>query len=437
MANHEIGHGIQKILEMMDRQADRQILNMAFKRKGDAKTAVTEKIAEAFKKYVAGKEQPKGLARRVFDRIIDFMGKLRNYLSGRGFKSVNDIFGEVYSGELAKTHMAHEEQIKAELERIRGKYGHESDDQILKRLKDNAAPFRELKLTPETWKSEFGEDQTVKTPVGDVTLGRNQYLKLKAKSREKYFGLIKPTLTDPLYVVEVRDPKEGAERDTKRIYIKPFVGEDKNTYFTSITIQQDGKEISISSHPKEPGYLIKSIKKGRMLYDASARGIYTAAPMLHEHPTNAGRHLDESTSIVSQGEEPVKPTGKSEAQFSIEKKGHNIEIDDKEVESHLQEARGIKAMPMLGRIKKTLTQVGHEFTRHFPLLSSKHDGAVIDVLRQYENVPSYARTKAVDEMKGFVQGLSKEEYAAFERKLIFDDQILKRLKDNAAPFREL
>ncbi|MEO5358187.1 MAG: PBECR2 nuclease fold domain-containing protein [Nitrospirae bacterium YQR-1] len=180
------------------------------------------------------------------------------------------------------------------------------DDAILKTLKDNAAPFRELKLTPETWKSEFGENQTVKTPVGDVTLGRNQYIKLKAKSREKYFGLIKPTLTDPLYVVEVHDPKEGAERDTKRIYIKPFVDENKNTYFTSITIQKDGKEISISSHPKESEVLIKSIKKGEVLYSTSAREIYTAAPMLHEHPPTAGRPLDESTSNIPQEGESVK-----------------------------------------------------------------------------------------------------------------------------------
>ncbi|WP_420264589.1 PBECR2 nuclease fold domain-containing protein [Candidatus Magnetominusculus dajiuhuensis] len=168
----------------------------------------------------------------------------------------------------------------------------ENNPDILKRLKDNAAPFRELEFTPETWEREFGENQTVKTPVGDVTLGRNQYWKLRTKRREKYFGLIRPTLTDPLYVVEVHDPKEGAERDTKRIYIKPFIDKDKNTYFTSITIQKDGKEISISSHPKEPEYLIKSIKKGRMLYDTSARGIYIAASMPHEHPANAGRPLD-------------------------------------------------------------------------------------------------------------------------------------------------
>ncbi|MBF0458190.1 MAG: glycosyltransferase [Nitrospirae bacterium] len=188
-----------------------------------------------------------------------------------------------------------------------------TNDEILKSFKDKAAPFRNVKLTPQSWKAEFGENQVVDTPVGDVKIGNNQYLKLKGKNREQYFGLIKPTLSDPLYVVEVRDHKEGAERDSKRIYIKPFVDKNKNTYFTSITVQKNGKEISISSHPKESAPLIKiikegRIKEGRVLYSTAAREIYTAASMLHEHPAEAGRLLD--TSTLPQTTEPVK--GKNE-----------------------------------------------------------------------------------------------------------------------------
>ncbi|MBF0517610.1 MAG: hypothetical protein HQK97_10950, partial [Nitrospirae bacterium] len=69
--------------------------------------AVSETIADKFRDYVLGKEneqrnsEPKGLVRRIFDRIVEFTEKLKNYLNDRGFKSVNDIFGEAYRGELA------------------------------------------------------------------------------------------------------------------------------------------------------------------------------------------------------------------------------------------------------------------------------------------------------------------------------------------------
>ncbi|MCG6552232.1 MAG: glycosyltransferase [Candidatus Magnetominusculus sp. LBB02] len=182
-----------------------------------------------------------------------------------------------------------------------------SFEEILKKLKDNAAPFKKLELTPETWKNEFGENRTVKTPEGDVFIGMNQYLKLKTKdkgNRGKYFGLIKPTLADPSYVVEVKAPKEGAERDTKKIFIKPFKSKDGNTYFMSVTIQQGGKEISITSHPKDAKDLIGIIKKGEVLYSKSAPVLQPAASRPQEHPTSAGGHLDGST--IPQNTETIK-----------------------------------------------------------------------------------------------------------------------------------
>ncbi|MBF0458158.1 MAG: hypothetical protein HQK99_09715 [Nitrospirae bacterium] len=184
-----------------------------------------------------------------------------------------------------------------------------TDEEILKTLKDNATPFRKLELTPETWKNEFGENRTVMTPEGDVVIGMNQYLKLKTKdkgNREKYFGLIKPTLAEPLYIVEVKAPKEGAERDTKKIFIKSFRNEDGNTYFMSVTIQQGGKEISISSHPKDANNDLKGIiKRGEVLYPKSAPVLQPAASRPQEHPTSAGGHLYDST--LPHPAEPVKP----------------------------------------------------------------------------------------------------------------------------------
>ncbi|MBF0488548.1 MAG: hypothetical protein HQK98_10330, partial [Nitrospirae bacterium] len=101
---HEIGHGIQKTLEAMGRKTDKALLEAAFKKEAKANgEAVSETIADKFRDYVLGKEnaEPKGLVRRIFDRILEFGEKLKNYLNSRGFKSVNDIFGEAYEGKLA------------------------------------------------------------------------------------------------------------------------------------------------------------------------------------------------------------------------------------------------------------------------------------------------------------------------------------------------
>ncbi|MCG6551999.1 MAG: hypothetical protein L7F77_06700 [Candidatus Magnetominusculus sp. LBB02] len=102
---HEIGHGIQKTLDAMGRKTDKALLESAFKKEAKANgEAVSETIADKFRDYVLGKEnaEPKGLVRRIFDRIMEFTEKLKNYLNDRGFKSVNDIFGEAYRGDLAK-----------------------------------------------------------------------------------------------------------------------------------------------------------------------------------------------------------------------------------------------------------------------------------------------------------------------------------------------
>ncbi|MBV6342703.1 hypothetical protein [Candidatus Magnetobacterium casense] len=74
----------------------------------------------------------------------------------------------------------------------------EKTERIAQSLKDKAVPFRSLELTPENWRQEFGDSLTVDTPIGRVKMGENQYAKLLAKNRGKHFGLIKPTLTEPL-----------------------------------------------------------------------------------------------------------------------------------------------------------------------------------------------------------------------------------------------
>ena len=132
----------------------------------------------------------------------------------------------------------------------------------------NAEPAPELELTAENWDKEFGEDGMVDTPIGKVKMGENQFLKLLKKKRNSYFGMIKPTLVNPDMVLEENDPQDGAERDTKYLFVKTFVKSDGSRYvhFESVTVQKDNLEVSISSHEIGVNALMKKVHQDKMIH---------------------------------------------------------------------------------------------------------------------------------------------------------------------------
>lgn len=83
---------------------------------------------------------------------------------------------------------------------------------LLGQMKLLAESANDLELTPEAWETEFGESGEVETPIGSVKMGENQYFKLLKKKRTGYFGMIKPTLTNPDVVLEEYDPKRGCRK---------------------------------------------------------------------------------------------------------------------------------------------------------------------------------------------------------------------------------
>lgn len=93
---------------------------------------------------------------------------------------------------------------------------------LRKQMEDNAEQERILEHTEENWLKEFGKDSRVTTPIGSIKLGENQYKKAGRNDRIKRFGLLKPTLERPDVILEKSAPKEGAERQTKYLFIKSF-----------------------------------------------------------------------------------------------------------------------------------------------------------------------------------------------------------------------
>ena len=156
---------------------------------------------------------------------------------------------------------------------------------VISRMGTLAEEAPQLELTPENWLEQFGEDGKVETPIGEVKMGENQFIKLFSRKRAEYFGMIKPTLTAPDVILEETDPKDGAERDSKYLFIKSFVKPDggRIIHFESVTVRKDGMEVSISSHEIKDSAIKNKMQNDRILHlekklSLSSEGRLTETP---------------------------------------------------------------------------------------------------------------------------------------------------------------
>lgn len=130
---------------------------------------------------------------------------------------------------------------------------------------------QEIPLTIENWDKEFGEDGIVSTPIGDVKMGENQFVKLMRADRNGKLGMLKPTLEYPDAIVEENSKaKEGAhtERPSSFIFIKSFRKSDgtRYYYFTSVTVSVDGKEVVVSNQEKSRNRILRLLMEGSVIW---------------------------------------------------------------------------------------------------------------------------------------------------------------------------
>ena len=163
--------------------------------------------------------------------------------------------------------------------------------ELIARMKAAAEVAPSIELTPENWIAQFGVDGTVETPIGIVKMGANQLLKLYSLKRTEYFSMIHPTLNTPDVIIEKNAPAEGAERDSKYLFVKTFIKPDGSrlVHFESVTVQRDGMEVSISSHEAEGKAIKKEMQNGKILHlseslSPSSERYLTEAPSESEGP---------------------------------------------------------------------------------------------------------------------------------------------------------
>lgn len=198
---------------------------------------------------------------------------------------------------------------------------------LRQQMADNAEPERILEHTEDNWLQDFGKDGRVNTPIGSIKLGENQYKKAGREDRIKRFGLLKPTLERPDVILEKPAPKEGAERQTKYLFVKSFKKVDgtKILNFESITVKQGEDEVSISAHQIEPSKLLKELTESKMLWnrfrgDSNSLG------------ENQGSALTPSANNPSGKDSVLNPHSDAKIRNSFEitkENGGNLSVEDK------------------------------------------------------------------------------------------------------------
>lgn len=135
-------------------------------------------------------------------------------------------------------------------------------------MKANATVAPTVEINDANWK------ESVDTPVGSVKMGENQKAKLFAKGRELQYGMLLETLSNPDVVLEEKDKAQNMfhERPSSYLFVKTFQKEDgsKFVHFESVTVSQEGMEVSISSHIIRENQLKNKLKSDRLLYKATA-----------------------------------------------------------------------------------------------------------------------------------------------------------------------
>ena len=198
---------------------------------------------------------------------------------------------------------------------------------LRQQMADNAEPERILEHTEDNWLQDFGKDGRVNTPIGSIKLGENQYKKAGREDRIKRFGLLKPTLERPDVILEKPAPKEGAERQTKYLFVKSFKKVDGTNIlnFESITVKQGEDEVSISAHQIEPSKLLKELTESKMLWnrfrgDSNSLG------------ENQGSALTPSANNPSGKDSVLNPHSDAKIRNSFEitkENGGNLSVEDK------------------------------------------------------------------------------------------------------------
>jgi len=276
------------------------------------------------------------------------------------------------------------------------------DGTLVDAMLANPAPWRSVEPTAEWWAAEFGPTLTVQTPIGPVKLGENQRGKLLARERERYAGLIKPTLEQPALVIE---DDRGA-----RVFMRAFrPARGDAAGMVSVTYDKDGVQVQVTAGPRSDKRLRAIAESGRVLY----RWLAEESPRSDSPaPGPRGERAPDSAGSM--------PANSAEGKSPLLSQGTPADLAT-EVEERMEAARGVMPRSLMDRVREAAGTLKDVFTRHFVHLNKETDGVMIDALRVLETARSAAPILAQRAVVDVVRGLDRAELRTFERILILND----------------
>ena len=193
-------------------------------------------------------------------------------------------------------------------------------------MKANAVIVPTVEINDVNWK------ESVNTPIGTVKMGENQKAKLFAKGRKQQYGMLLETLSNPDIVLEEKDKEQNMfhERPSSYLFVKTFQKEDGSKYvhFESVTVSQEGMEVSISSHIIRENQLKNKLKSDRLLYKATAldapANTSAEQPIVSGSLSSDGKGNNISDSVQENGDKSSKT---KQSKSTAEEKPFNAVIE--------------------------------------------------------------------------------------------------------------
>lgn len=150
-------------------------------------------------------------------------------------------------------------QIKSKL--ANGLSGFKNEAELIKAFTAHSEPFRFVKFSESNYFSEFGVSGEIETPIGTVIIDFEDLDKIEKRFRQNYFGLLKPTLVDPLLIVK---------HENRELFIKSFNDRKRGViYFVCVAKDEFGYFSLSSAHEKAEKSIIKKIREGSVTYQNS------------------------------------------------------------------------------------------------------------------------------------------------------------------------
>ena len=138
-------------------------------------------------------------------------------------------------------------------------------NRITEKLETMAVPIDEREFSIGEYRKVFPQG-AVKTPIGEVKIGKNQFIKLAEKDDGKRQGLIGAmyqTLSDPIAIIQ-----EEEEDRKAYVFIKSFKTDEKTSIIVSVVVTIEGQKVAISTYKRKKREVISKIKKaGVMTYE--------------------------------------------------------------------------------------------------------------------------------------------------------------------------